>query len=336
MYNLLLPTMTHPIQDSLFAAIEQKNISGLRLVETVCSVLDISRSHAYKKIKGEAGLSFDEAMLLANYYDISLDEIGNASQKGKAIMRYNQPQEGIDAQLFMQGLAQQAAAIEQMKSPKIWYATHELPVFHYMPCKQLLAFKLYVWSRINWRTPFALKNKFHPEGFMEQYPEIHALAERLWQFYLTMPGKEFWPLGILDTTLRQIKYMQDASYFAAPDIAENLCSELMDMLHERKIMALQGYKTPISGAKQKVEFQLFHNEIAYTNSLILLFEDDSPLALFTTLDNPNFIHSLDKPLCQRVHHWLLNIEASSLLISNGAEKEREYFFNQLTETVMAI
>ncbi len=327
--------MTHPVQDRLFAAIEQNNKSGLRLVEAVCSVLNLSRSHAYKKIGGEAALSLEEAVQLAKHFDISLDEMTTMEQIGRAIMRYNVPKEGIDAQLFMDGLAQQAYAIQHMKQPRIWYATHELPIFHYMPCKQLLAFKLYVWSRINWRTPMALQTKFHPEGFMEHYPEVYDLSERLWQFYLSMPGKEFWPLGILDTTLRQIKYMKEAGYFAEPGIAENLCIELADMLHERKAMAKQGSKTPVPGMAHKVDFQLFHNEIAYTNSLILLFEGDAPTALFTTLDNPNFIHSLDNPLCQRVHRWLLNIEASSMPISNGAEKERESFFNRLVEAANA-
>ncbi len=224
-------------------------------------------------------------------------------------------------------------------APAVWYATNEVPVFHYMPHRNLLAFKLYIWSRINWHLPEYARAKFSPEEMYAAHPEIEQHRQEICAFYAQVPTREYWPLHILDHTLNQIRHCAQARFFAQPEMPGLLLAELRTMLHTNLEAAYRGNKSTgmeAGAAGPGASFELFFNEIAYTNNIILVFTDAQPVALYTTLDNPNFIRSLDAEMCRKMAQWLGNIEQSSVQISHRGERQRHGLFEDVQAKIEAL
>src|SRR5215813_15338916 len=62
------------LQTSFFKYLKDKLPSHISLVDEVAELLNISIDSAYRRIRGENTLRFDEIQLLAKHYGVSLDQ----------------------------------------------------------------------------------------------------------------------------------------------------------------------------------------------------------------------------------------------------------------------
>lgn len=217
------------------------------------------------------------------------------------------------------------AQVLNLPKPSVWYATNEVPTFHYMPHRCLLAFKLYIWSRISWALPEYARAKFSASDMYAQHPAIEQYRQEVDAFYTQVPTKEYWLLHILDHPLNQIRHCAQSRFFAEADMPSILLTELRAMLAANLEATLSGHKLAQT-TELGTGFDLFFNEIGYTNNVILAFSDGHPVMLFTTLDNPNFIRSADTEICQKMERWPERIERSAVRISGGAERQGQRLF----------
>src|SRR5215467_4912156 len=65
------------LQVNLFQHIKAKIPANLSLVDEIADVLDISNDSAYRRIRGEKEISFEEIQKLSNKFKISIDEVLN-------------------------------------------------------------------------------------------------------------------------------------------------------------------------------------------------------------------------------------------------------------------
>lgn len=329
--------MPREFQKWLFEQIARKNPEEKSLVRELADVLTVSQGSIYKKMRGEVILKAEEAMRIARHFGVSIDAYLEQDKSGRAVFDYYFLQHRVRSPPeFLRNLCYELTGIIALPQPAIWYATNEIPVFHYMPYRRLLAFKLYMWSRMSWRLPELVEATFEPESFYHTYPDTEGYRQELQNFYTQIPSKEYWPLHILDHTLNQIHYCAASGLFPQADTAELLYQELLLLLEERFSMAVKGLKTKSPVAKspeQPVRFELFFNEIAFTNNLILIFSNEQPTALYATLDNPNFIRTTDQNVCGNIKHWMEQIEQSAILVSRAGEQHRRNMFEQIKSRV---
>jgi|GEM_PF-4249997 len=179
----------------------------------------------------------------------------------------------------------------RMPQSRIAYAPNEIPLFHSIICRNLFAFKLFVWCRTNWK-----------------------LTE------------------MMDNVLHQMRYYSEGQFFADDNMPQILRDELLDMLNRRAKTAETGKETLPTG-DTLVTFDLHLNEIAYTNNIILLYQGGRPAGVYATMDNPNFLRSVDADFCQRMHQWIQQIETCSFHTSN--ERHRTSLFDYLKQKVSA-
>ncbi len=62
------------VQQSFFQHIKNNLPAHLSLVDEVAALLDISNDSAYRRIRGEKPISFEELQKLCSHYKISLDQ----------------------------------------------------------------------------------------------------------------------------------------------------------------------------------------------------------------------------------------------------------------------
>ena len=299
-------------------------------------VLGLSDSAVYKKIRQQSELKGDEIMAVARHFDISLDRYVHQDHPSRGLFEYPPIEKPFQSPSdFLGMLGAEMTGILSTPAPSVWYATNEIPIFHYMAYRSLLAFKLYVWSRTSWMLPQYLQSKFSVEEMYARHPDIEACRHHIAAFYARVPSKEYWPPNILDHTLSQIRHCVHANFFDQPDLWSVLLQEMRDMLHNSLDLALRGTK---SGPEEphEVAFELFSNEFAYTNNTILVFSASRPVSLYVTFDNPNFAKTTSTDICQKMRLWMNRIENTSVRISKEGERQRHRLFQQVEAKIEAL
>lgn len=310
--------------------------SGQMLYYTIKQVLGLSDSTAYKKIRLESDLRADEAIALARHFDISLDRYVHHDHPSRGLFEYPPIDKPFQSPSdFLGVLSAEMTNILSTPQPCVWYATNEIPIFHYMAHRSLLAFKLYVWSRTSWMLPQYTQSKFCVEEMYARHPDIETYRHHIAAFYARVPSKEYWPPHILDHTLSQIRHCVHANFFAQPDLWLVLLQEMRDMLLNSLDLALRGAKSDPE-EPQEVAFELFFNEFVYTNNTILVFSASHPVSLYVTFDNPNFAKSTSTDICQKMRLWMSRIEHTSVRISKEGEKQRHKMFKQVEAKIDAL
>ncbi len=319
--------MRNQLQQRVFEEILAQYTKKSEAVDALSRQLGVGRDAVYRRFRGDTLLTPDELSELSKTYHISLDAIINQNTD-TVFFTYNPFERPvINFEDYLDRISNDLEQIAKIPGTKIKYASSEIPVFFHIFFPELIAFKLYVWGRTTWQFDY-LENK--PFEFdLVSYPVLRS-AERLLELYLTIPTIELWSLNIIDNTLNQIEYITSSGGFAKPQDAFILCDKILLLVEHMKNMATKGikFKPSVSLDESIGTFELFHNEMIYTNNTIIV---DTKLgkAIYSSFGNPNFLKSSDQRICGFMEDWFTKIMAKSNAISTHAEKNRDWYFNRL-------
>ncbi len=325
------------IQDYLIEQLKQRLGDQLLLAEELTRMLHMSKGNVYRKLRGEIQFTLDETVEIARYFGISLDQClhNGLNGSGRVVFDYSLvPVQEYTPLLFLKKIMQDLEGVMALPQPTMRYATNEIPIFHSLICRNLLAFKLYVWSRTNWKLPELLSANFCPARMYEQYPEMEMLRARAYELYQRFPSVEYWPRSVLLNILNQIQYYERANLFDDPKMPKTLYQELLVMLESREALAAAGHKGKVQGQENGATFEIYLNEIAFTNNIVLIYKEAQPFAAYATMDNPNFISTSSQTFCQRMHEWVQQIENCSF--STATEQHRLSLFGGMKKQVVKL
>lgn len=266
------------------------------LVDRVSTLLDISANTAYKKISGVNAFSVPEVLALCRAFHISLDAFLFGA-RDYVFVRFK-PQ--VTPLGFLSDLVGHLDAATKLPDARLWYATTEIPVFHYAYFPELTAFKLFVWRRRAWPLPDGASETSMAE--LAANDQLRQLCRSISQMYNELPSTEFWPLNFLDNTLRQIAFMEDCTPPEEKKWLDTVRGQVRALVTHQRAMAEKRRKFLPDNPAQAASFELYHNEITHTNNTLLL-ESPSFQSVFTTFDNPNYFQSTDLDLCRYTRGW---------------------------------
>lgn len=302
-------------------------------VEELASLLSVGKDAVYRRLRGETFLTPDEMHLLATTYHISLDTL-TFETSDTVCLSFNvfkrKPKNFYD---FINWLYNQLQEVRKAPGSSFYYASQEIPIFHYTYFPELICFKLYVWGLTTWDFPF-LHNR--PFTFDLVPPDVVEISRKINGLYNQVPTTELWSLNILDNTLNQIEYVATVEQFANPRDALVLCEKVLELVRHMRKMAEAGKKCVANEMviPQGAVFHLYHNEMVYTNNTFLIRSEVGKM-LITTFCNPNFFQTTDERLCDFTEEWLENIIQKSSSISAHSAKNRNWFFNKMEKKVKA-
>ncbi|MDO8367501.1 MAG: hypothetical protein Q7T20_11930 [Saprospiraceae bacterium] len=328
--------MNHRFHQYLFEQINRISKAETLLAEEIVELLHQSKANVYKKITGKVPFSTDEVLTIARHYGVSIDQYvhnGHGDYE-KIAFDYSLPQHLANTpETFLEKIRHDIEAIARMPQSSIIYASNEIPLFHSLIYPNLLVFKLYVWCRTNWKLPEMLGKKFDAKEMYAQWPKLEEHRKAIADVYQLIPSKEYWSRSVASNILNQIRYYSEGNFFADAAMPQTLRSELLEMLDSRAEMAAQGHKGYLKDGSPTASFDLYLNEIAHTNNIILIRHGENPVAVYTTIDNPNFLRSIDPIFCQRMRQWVRQIEECSFHTSN--EWHRLTLFEDLKKKITA-
>jgi hypothetical protein len=323
--------LTNGLQGQLFDLILSRYARRADAVDALCQLLHLAKDPIYRRLRGDTFLSPQELSVLAQHYQISLDALVYANNDS-VVCNFNAFSQKLNEfSDYLTAFNADFEMIHRLPHPYLWYATAELPVFSYNLFPELIAFKLYIWGRTTWN--FAWLRE-HPFSFDLLNMPLLRLSEQMLQHYLRLDGTELWTVQIMDSTLAQIEYHVYSGGFRDPKDALVLMDKLKAWTAHMRAVCAAGRKFAVGEKPEngRGKIQVFHNEMVFTNIAALIVSDVGRMA-YAAYCTPNFLRSTDDKLCDYTQDWFRNILSKSTPLSDGLEKEREWFFRELNQKI---
>ena len=318
------------LQTAIFESIIKQFSKKATAVQAISELLSLQQNAVYRRMRGDSPLLIDELELLANHFQLSIDDLLYRSSD-KVLFAYPALLAGPkDFAAYLNNLAAQIAVLPSING-FLKYSSAEMPIYHYCFYPEIIAFKLYTWGRTTWHLPHLHKKPFSLDLMSSA---DYQAADTFLQNYLKIPSIELWTISALDNTLNQLTHCVMSGNMKHPKEGILLCDKLTASVIHLKKMARAGKKFPV-GAKimeRRADFTLFNNETIYTGNSILVISDLGNI-VYSTFNNPNYIKTTNKKAVEEMDGWFDRITVQSQLISIHAEKNRQYYFNTLEKKI---
>jgi hypothetical protein len=317
-------------QAYLFKRIQERMPANLLLVDTISSVLSISTDSAYRRLRGETALTFDEADLLSHHFGIPLQD---GADRSHDTVVFNRLSVKALPNGFKDYLSLSLAFFEELSRAKDKmgiYAAKDIPVFYYFLFPDLARFKILFWLKTVNQVQLAAHASFAIEHVPEEFiTQGLAIAHA----YLRTPFTEIWNDETANSTLRQIEYYHEAGLFVNQATAGQLLGQLEDLIRHIQQQATQGVKL-YQGARY-ASYELYHNEILLLDNTIFTKADGVNRVLFS-YNAIDYLRTSDTKFCREVQEWFKLQTEKSTLLSRVSEKERNRFFNKICSRIQEL
>lgn len=205
-----------------------------------------------------------------------------------------------------------------------------LEFFFYMFEPRLAAFKFYMWSRVVWKLEDYKLKKFNFEPYLNNKDLIKQI-KNLETHYRYIPSIEIWGGGMLNTTLQQIRYCNEAGLFENEDEGLKLCEALKSMLDKLNKIAELGEKN-LDGNSN---IQIWYNEIFETNNTVLI-ELEGQQFMYFLFDAPNFLITSQTKMFSHGMAYFEQMKSFSKDIIGNNERNRHQCFKMLTRKIESL
>ncbi|RED93844.1 helix-turn-helix domain-containing protein [Marinoscillum furvescens] len=299
------------------------------LADELCLLLDISRDSAYRRLRGDTLLTFNEIRKIALHYNLSLDTFFQTS-KSTVLFHKRTINETFTYGDFLKSVAESISLVGAAPSYRMVYVAKDIPPFHYFQFPLLSRFKSYFWLRTILKDPKTLQQPFDERAVA---PEIMETSEQIWKTYRDVPSLEIWSDETMNITLRQIEYYFDTQIISREQL-EALLSELKNMLDLLSKSAEAGHKLCHSDKKhiEFGKFELYHNEIEIGDNTVF-FSLGNKRMVMKTYNMLNVLTTTDEAFCENIEAYIDNILQKSSLLSHSSEKARLQFFNKMKDKI---
>jgi hypothetical protein len=314
-------------QRQLFAQLAAKYTNPI-LVTQLEKLLNVGKSAVYARLSGERELLASELILVAKKYHLSLDRLRDSEKT--VVFEFSKPFHfEYTAPTFLETIAKDLRVAASLGINRMQYSASELPIFYYFYFPEITYFKLYQWSRMVWRVPFVMDQKFSVNNVnLLGGDDVFELATEMQRLFFTLESVEIWATNILQNTLQQILFCAKINRFAEPETPQLLFQQLRKIVQKMEKMTENGYRNKENQTKNST-FQAFHNVTANANNTVILLAENDPKITYLATDNPNFLKSTEPAFCDYSTAAFQNLQSCSDQISMASEASRTEFFQHI-------
>ena len=296
-------------QKIFFEQIRSKIAPNLSYVHEISEILGISYDSAYRRIRGEKELTFDEIGILSKEYDISLDSIFNISREMVNFHNYPIENNKLHIADWLKVILQDLKRIQVAHRKEVIYGAKDPPIFHYFQFPEIGAFKMFFWEKTLFQFPELEEKQFAIE---EYDPEVKALGEQILATANTIPTIEIWNL----------------------DDLEALFDCLVKWIRHIQKQAELGFKFSYGSNPEGIpdSYKFYENEVVLNDNIIYVGIDDFQY-VYMTYNVASLLKTSDEKFCRSVHDFFYGLMRKSTFISSVGDKERNRFFNCLMKNI---
>lgn len=319
------------IQQQLFQLIKTKLPAEASVADEVAKLLNISSDSAYRRMRGEKQITFEEVYILCSNYRISLDQLMNIQTGGYLFQGniVNQRTYGFDQ--YLTNIMHTLAYFNSFKTKELYYLCKDMPIFHHFHFRDFAAFKWFFWLKTYMQFPEFAKRKFK---FSDYPDELFELDQKVLGLYNQLPSIEIWNIESMSVIFRQIEFYRDAQVFESDEDVYRLYEAIEQTWAHLEKQAALGYKLRHNDPENRplAEFKMYFNEVLLGDNSLLAVTDGSKAAILTHTTF-NYIMTRDVAFSENLYNHLKNQMQRSTLISEVSEKERSRFFRIIRERI---
>ena len=319
------------VQQIFFQHIKANLAAHLSLVDEVAELLTISNDSAYRRIRGEKPLSFDELKLLCEHYKVSLDQLFHLNSDSFLFTGPLINNSNFGIEMYLEHLLNQLNYFNSFERRELYYNGKDLYLFHCFGFHELSVFKIFFWMKTILQYPFEGKEIVALEHLRES---IFKIATKILEAYNRLPSVEFWHDDSMGATIRQIDYYRQSKIFPSEEYALSVYKSLLAMINHIEKQAEAGCKFPPGGKPTpgSAPYRLFYNEFILGDNSNMAVLNNSKI-VYINHSVLNIIHTKDPIFTEYTYQHYQNMMRKSTLISNTGEKERSKFFYAMREKV---
>ncbi|KQT16896.1 hypothetical protein ASG31_11020 [Chryseobacterium sp. Leaf404] len=299
-------------QDVLLKQIRKK-IGDKSLNDEIANILNISYDAAHRRTSLKAKFSFEEALELAKYYQISLN--GFLSSENQLVVQKTSPVTSTeDLQSFFRNNLNVFERLPLSEEMTIYYSAKDIPFFYTLSDTLLSRFKIYVWMNLlNAKQFFVPFSEFSP-------PDFELNTKELRKKYEEQNVIEIWNDTTISSILQQIQYYCDTGLLRKNE-AEIILNEVKELIEcvEQK-----------TGSNRK--YQIYENELMQLSNDIF-FSHPKKSLLAMPLNTFGYILINDLNTCIETFNYFEHQIKNSKSLSASGNRDRKIFFNKMYERI---
>ena len=313
------------LQTNLFRHIKSILPSNLSFADEIADVLNVSIDSAYRRIRGEKQLSFEELQKLSNHYRISVDKVLDLKTDSVLFNGSFIHSENFNFLKFLDDIYSNLRHMASFEQKELLYFSKDIPIYYYCMFPELAAFKFFVWMKTLLQFPEYATPKFS----MEKVDAIFfEKAKKIAELSCQVPTTEILNVENIQTTLRQIEYYKDTGLFASKADLDLQYSKLEEMNNHMEKMCAAGRRY-IPGQKPLSSYatlKMYVNDFVIgDNSSVAVLNGKKLCFLLHNVINVLITH--DEEFCNYTYDFIQNIIKKSTQVSEVGERERTIFFN---------
>lgn len=300
-----------------FQAIKSALPDYQNLALSVAEELGISTNEAYKKIRGDSSLTFQQLIKLSDCFDVPF--LYSPKQSLSVTFSYLSVNEDLDMVNYLKNLLDNIKTIKNSKKKHITITTDDIPVFHFFKYPELTSFKLFFWanSANNVEVPFS-------SSFLSD--EIIEISKALHSAYLEIPSTEIWSKDTITGTLEQIRYAFEAGHLTDTDLAIKIVEQVKYCLTDMNMYAISSKKT----IDPEHTFNWYNCDVL--GSIAYLVDLKDHMACYNRFNTFNYLRTEDQTYCAQTKKWMQGLIMKSVSFSGQGEKHRnKYLYNAFAE-----
>ena len=323
-------TNSDDLQLQLFQRIKNNFPAGKSLADEIADVLNITIDSAYRRIRGEKLLVFDEVFKLCTKYSISLDDLFNNKTKGESFLCRILDANNISFEEYLKSLYSNLVYIQSLGNPEIIYFAKDIVIFQLFHFPELAAFKLFFWSKTIKLLPEFNDKKF---DICHISHEVLEIGRNCLTLYSKIPSSEIWNEETVNSAIRQIEFYYTGGIITKKDDALLLLHQYDLLFQHIKDQAEKGSKF-LLGTEPLFpnNYKFYFNEVILGDNSIYVKSDTRKMS-FTTFNILGLMISDEEQFCLKVENYLKTMMKKSVLISEVSEKERNRFFNMISDKI---
>jgi hypothetical protein len=320
---------TIEIQQQLFQYIKTKLPQDASVADEVAKLLGISSDSAYRRMRGEKLITFEELHALATQYKISLDQLMNIQTGGILFQGQFLDKKNFRFEDYVSNAMHNMAYINSFKEKELYYNCKDLPLFHHYHLREIAAFKWFFWLKTYFQFPEFEKRKFNFSDYPE---ELFAMEQKALNMYNEMPSTEIWNIESMNIIFRQVEFYRNAEVFESDADAFRVYDAVEKLWGHLEEQAALGYKFNIDDPQKKPMggFKMYFNEVSLGDNTVFAILDGVKIC-YIIHTNINFMITRDVAFNENMYRYIQNLMKKATLISAVSEKERSRFFRIIRE-----
>lgn len=323
----------HSGQVLFFQQIKALLPSHLSLADEIANVLDISTDSAYRRIRGEKPISFEDIQKLTAVYKVSVDQLLQTETNGFIFTGNLGYTSSGFVERYLNDMLQQFQFMQGFEHKHIYFLPNDIPPFAYFQFPELAAFTFFFYKKSLLHFDEMNDRKFSVKNLDADHAK---LGKKVQAAFNQIPSTEIWGIDTINSMLRHISFYRDTHLFESNEDIFSLYDKLEDLVTHLEKQAELGLKFNYgeSPDKNAAAYHMFHNDLISGDNCVLA-EIGTNKITYINHNLINFMFTRNEDFNNYTFETFENAIRKSTQISIIGEKARAGFFNRLRKKIQA-